>query len=121
MGLGPGQKEERLDDPGELTSPTQRGFENASILFERPFLPEGDFDLADQHGERGAQLMRGVTAETPLALVGEVQPRQQIIEGTPQKIELVTSSDLLQTPSGIGRIEISSRLDQLCERDQRLA
>ena len=117
--LGAAEEHQRLDDPAELDGTPQRGREDPSILLARSLLPQRDLDLSDEDRQRSPQLMRGVAAEPPLPLIGDVQPGQEFVERTPQLVELVASPGLVQAPAGVAGVEAPRRRDhprQRCER-----
>ena len=91
----------------------------ATILLARALLPQRDLDLADQDRQRRPQLVRGIAAEPPLPLVGDVQPGQQVVERTAQVVELVAGAGLVQAPAGVGGVEPPRRVDHPRQRRER--
>ena len=96
----------------ELLGPAQGGGQRTTILLARAVVSQCDLELADEHGQRGPQLVGGIAAEPPLALVGDVQTGQQVVERAAQEIELVAGPGLGQAPAGVGGVEPACRLDQ---------
>src|SRR5215469_10028103 len=65
---------------------------------------EGDLEQGAFPGQGGAQLVRGVGGEAPLGAEGGFQPREQVVEGVGEFLELVVGSvqsqPLVQAASG---------------------
>lgn len=80
LAVGPGEEQEGVDDPPQVAGLGLDGFQHAAVLLGRPVPPEGDLDLADDHRQRRAELVRGVAGEPLLPLVRLPQPIQQAVE-----------------------------------------
>ena len=91
----------------------------AAIFLGRALLPQGDLDLSDQDRQRRPQLVRGVAAEPSLPLVGDVQPRQEVVERPAQLVQLVAGPGLVQAPAGVDGVEPARRRDHPRQRRER--
>ena len=63
--------------------------QHALIFFDRALAAPRDFELAQQRRQRRAQLVRGIARESLLPLEFLVQPVEQPVERTCQKVQLV--------------------------------
>ena len=74
LALGAAEEQQRLDDLAELDRSAQGGCQGTAVFLARTLVPQGHLELADEDRQRRPQLVRGVAAEPPLPLEGDVQP-----------------------------------------------
>ena len=91
-GLGAGQREHVVDEPVHLVQPPQqrRGCPRGGALVG---LAVQQLDLGAQHGQRRAQLVRGVRDEVALAREGALEPLEHAVERGGEHADLAAGAD----------------------------
>ena len=89
LGLGPGEEQERLDDPPEPDGVVVEPIQDALVLRDGAGAATGDLDRGDQGGQRCAQLVRRLAGELPLPLEGHVQAVEEPVEAAGEVLQLV--------------------------------
>ena len=92
LGVGPAEEQQRLDDLDKVPRLASDQPQDPAVFLGLPLAAEGDLDLADAGGQGRAELVRGDAGESPLPLVGDAEPRQEIVECTAQLVELVVGA-----------------------------
>ena len=118
VGVGTTEEEQCLDDLPSWTALPRADLRTRRYSSPGAFLPQGNLDLSDQDRQRRSQLVRGIAAESSLPLVGDVQPRQEVVEGSSQVVQLVAGPGQFQAPAGVGRVQLAGRLDHPRHRGQ---
>ena len=68
LGFGPGEEQERLDDPPEPDGVVVKPVQDALMLKDGAWAAAGDLDRGDQGGKRRAELVRCLAGELLLPL-----------------------------------------------------
>ena len=73
LNISPDEEQQGLDNPPEPEGVLVEPVQNALVLLDRARAAAGDLDRGDQGGQRGAELVRRLAGELPLAFQRLVQ------------------------------------------------
>jgi hypothetical protein len=117
LGVGPGEEQQRLDDPPEPGRVVVEPVQDALMLEDGARAAAGDLDRGDQGGQWSAELVRRLASELPLPLECHVQAVEEPVETTGEVLQLVTRTRAGQPAvvegHGAGRL---GHAGQRCER-----
>ena len=92
LAVGPGQKEERLDDLGEVPGLALNHPEHSPVFLGGPLLPQRHVDLPLNGGQRSSQLVRGVAREPALPFERVLKAIEQTVDRSAQLLDLVAGA-----------------------------
>ncbi len=104
------QQEQRLHDLPQACALVSDPFQHSPIVFHSAVPTERHLNLAEQRGQGGAELMRGVARESLLPVVGLIDAEerlvlsvQEVVESPAKLLELVASAWCGQSMTQVGR------------------